>query len=357
MKSILGKIPGEIKGEVIERKEPCRICHERSGQKIGRVDYWDIKESNIIKCMNCGLAQLDPMLTEQETAKGCLAYYIEESLRVSVKEQRKNLVRNFRRGVFFAHALKKKNIHPHEILELGPGSGYFADGLKFVFPEANVTVMDINEEVLKLNEKNHGYATITAVPETYIPDLEKKFDLVVARDIIEHVIDIGQVIRNVSKYCKKAGHFHFITPNGHEDVWKHYLTYRFKDANSQLLINHVNYFYGQGLLEFLKEQSFTPLEYFTYQLKKTRRGRGWKISKKTMAPVSDKKDSDHYIHNEIQKVQEIQFDKKEVLNKWYISKKNRWLTYLISWYQHKKFIKLDPALNVGHEIHGLFRKV
>ncbi|MGK7391125.1 MAG: class I SAM-dependent methyltransferase [Candidatus Cyclobacteriaceae bacterium M2_1C_046] len=357
MKQILKKIPTELKGQQVERKEYCRICYARTGKQVGKVDYWDIKTSNIVQCENCGLAQLDPMLTEEETAKGCLAYYIEESLRVSQKEQGKNLVRNFRRGVLFGHSLKSRNIVPHEILELGPGSGYFSEGLKFVFPDAKITIMDINEEVLNLNARNHNFATIKAVPETYISELENKFDLVVARDIIEHVIDIGEVVENISKYCKKGGYFHFITPNGHEDVWKHYLTYNHKKKPSQLLINHVNYFYGKGLLEFLKQQKFSPLEYYTYHLKKTRRGRGWKVSEKMMAPVSDKKDSDHYINNEIRKVREIQFNKKDVLDKWYIGKNKKILTYLVSWFQHKKFIRIAPELNVGHEINGLFKKL
>ncbi|HEY4800969.1 MAG TPA: class I SAM-dependent methyltransferase [Bacteroidia bacterium] len=357
MKELLKKIPVPFKGEIIDRKENCKICGEKKGMQIGRVDYWDITSSNLIKCTLCRLVQLDPMLTEEETAKGCLAYYIEESLRVTKESQGKDLVRNFRRGVLFASSLKRKDFHPKEILELGPGSGYFSEGIKFIYPDVNVTVMDVNNEVLAFNKQQHGFATVQSTPEKYISNLENKFDLIVARDILEHVTDVAEVIQHANKYLKANGLFHFITPNGHEDVWKHYLTFNHRNKNSELLINHVNYFDGKGLLDLLARNQFSPVEYYTYNFKTTRRGRGWKVSPKQMAPLSTKKSSDFYIKNEISKVREIHFDKKEVLNKWYIQNKIKFITRLMSWYHHSQFIRLSPELNVGHEIYGLFKKI
>jgi len=99
MKYFLRKIPATFEGDIVDREEACSICKKKAGQQIGVVDYWDIKTSRIIKCEKCSLTQLDPMLTQEETAKGCLAYFVEESLRVSIAEQENNLVRNFRRGV------------------------------------------------------------------------------------------------------------------------------------------------------------------------------------------------------------------------------------------------------------------
>ncbi|MCO6501207.1 MAG: class I SAM-dependent methyltransferase [Vicingus serpentipes] len=355
MNRLLKKIPTPLKGKIVERKEACRMCDSKSGDKIGEVDFWDIKNSDIVKCEKCGLMQLDPMLTQEETAKGCFAYYIEESLRTSPKDQGKNLLRNFRRGFLFGMSLKRKKIIPQQILELGPGSGYFSEGVKFVFPNANVTVMDVNKEVLLINKRTHQFNTIESIPETYDPELENKFDLIIARDIIEHVIDIGKVIKNVKAYLKNQGIFHFITPNGHEDVWKHYLTYNELNKKSELLINHVNYFDGKGLLDYLERNDFSSLEYYTYKLKTTRRGRGWKVDTKLMAPVSQQKNSSFYIEKEFEKVSQENFDKKDVLNKWYIHKNRKLATYFLSWYHHANLITLAPELNVGHEIYGLFR--
>ena len=130
-------------GKVIAREESCRICHAEKGRKIGTVDYWDIKTCSIVSCENCGHIQLDPMLNDEETSKGCFAYYVEEFSRTGTKEQLKNCERNFRRGVVFGYHLKNRHISPRFVLELGPGSGYFAAGLQFVFPAVEITVMDM----------------------------------------------------------------------------------------------------------------------------------------------------------------------------------------------------------------------
>lgn len=355
MNSILKKIPSSFKGDLIDRYESCRLCEEKNGVKIGEIDYWDIASSRLVKCKKCGLVQLDPMVTQEETAKGCLAYYIEESLRVSEKEQGRNMLRNFRRGFLFGVSLKKRGICPQNVLELGPGAGYFSEGLKFSFPNTKITVMDVNTEVLKFNQLQHGHKTIETSIEEHISALDNKFDLIIACDILEHVIDISKVIENVYNYSTPSGLFHFITPNGHEDVWKHYLTFKHLNSTSELLINHVNYFDGKGLLDFLVKKNFSAIEYYTYKLKTTRRGRGWKVSEKLMAPISHKKNSAVYIEEKINELKTINIDKKIVLDKWYINKNRNFLTYIVSYYHHAKLIKLSPELNVGHEIYGLFR--
>jgi hypothetical protein len=163
------------------------------------------------------------------------------------------------------------------------------------------------------------------------------------------------MIRNVIKYSCTGGLFHFITPNGHEDLWKHYLTYKYLHKHSELLINHVNYFDGKGLLNYLKQKKFVPVEYYNFTFKTTLRGRGWKVKSKLMAEVSQKKNAGYFINEKISEVRNIDFDKKKILDKWYISEKRKFITFLMSWYHHATFIRIDPAINIGHETYGLFR--
>jgi len=354
--SLLSKIPSPFTGEVVVRQEPCRICGTADGKRIGVVDYWDIKTTAIVHCGTCGLAQLDPMLTHEETAKGCLAYYIEESLRVTKHEHERNLVRNYRRGIHFAHKLKRRGITPKDILEIGPGSGYFLEGIKAVFPEIIITVMDVNKEILDFNEQQHGYRTIQATLEEHDATLDARFDLIIARDILEHVVDVAAVIKNLAAYSRSGGLFHFITPNGHEDVWKHYLTFTDLHENSELLINHVNYFDGKGLFNFLGTQGFTPLEYYTYRFKTSLKGKGWKRSAKLRAAVSKKLRADPFVNERIHDVQEISFDKKKVLDAWYLKNPAGTLARWVCAFHHADLLTLSPFHNVGHEIHGIFQR-
>ncbi len=356
MRALLSKIPAPLHGKEVVREENCRVCNASTGTQIAEVDYWDIKTSKLVKCNACNHIQLDPMLNDAETAKGCFAYYIEESLRVSHKEIFRNCVRNFRRGVVFGYSLKNRGITPNKVLELGPGSGYFCVGLQFVFPDIEVTVLDINEEILQANQKNHNYKPILEVPDNFVPACAGKFDLVIARDIIEHVSNVSSVIHNVNQYLKIGGHFHFITPNGHEDVWKHYLTSQLTNSTSELLINHVNYFDGKSLKDLLHHKGFNPVEYYTYQIKTTWRGKGWKKNLKLMSPASTKYNADKLIKEKATEIANYTVEKKQVLDQWYIKPEAKWVTLLYSKYQQSSLIKIDPELNIGHEIYGLFKK-
>jgi ubiquinone/menaquinone biosynthesis C-methylase UbiE len=343
-------------GKVIAREESCRICHAEKGRKIGTVDYWDIKTCSIVSCENCGHIQLDPMLNDEETSKGCFAYYVEEFSRTGTKEQLKNCERNFRRGVVFGYHLKNRHISPRFVLELGPGSGYFAAGLQFVFPAVEITVMDINTDVLEFNREHHGFQTIRGIPDNFISRYQNKFDLIIARDIIEHVTDISKVAENVSQYLMAGGLFHFITPNGREDIWKHYLTAKFENKPSELLINHVNYFDGKGLKKLLVQKGLSPVDYYTYTFKTTLRGYGWREKRTLMNPVSEKLKADDYIPGKTEELKSTEFRKAEILDKWYIRTKAKWLTYIYCLYHHFSIIKISPDRNIGHEIYGLFKK-
>ncbi|MGE5424252.1 MAG: class I SAM-dependent methyltransferase [Syntrophothermus sp.] len=343
-----------FRGNTIRRKEPCRLCGCFQGLEIGNVQYWNLRQSALVRCPSCGMAQLDPMLNATETEKGCLAYYIEETLRISRHDQKRNLIRNFRRGIHFGYFLKKKGIVPREILELGPGSGYFCDGIRFVFPETSVSVMDINPEILRFNKEQHQYQIYQSLPEEYLSVLEKKFDLVIARDLIEHVSDIGKVLENIAAYLKPGGYFHFITPNGKEDVWKHYLRFLRQDGRSELLINHVNYFDGKGLKNQLSERRFSPVTYYTYTFKTTLRGAGRRYSEKLMAPPSSAKDAGAFIQR-ASEVRELSFNKKELLDLWYLRPGRKFFARLICWYHHKTLLKVNPERQIGHEFFGLFQ--
>lgn len=343
-------------GLLIERQEPCRICGTKHALKISETDFWDLQHCSIVKCNVCNNIQLDPMLTDESTALGCYAYHINEMLRVSQKEQKRNLIRNYRRGILFANQLKRLGFSPKEILEFGSGSGYFASGIQFIFPDSKITVVDIVDDVLKRNKEIHNFDGIKGTPENTEEIGKRKYDLIIARDIIEHVTDISKMIKNVSQLLNENGMFHFLTPNGHEDVWGHYLRWKISHRPSELLINHVNYFDGKGLLDLMKKNLLLPIRYYTYQIKSTIRGKGWSKKSSRAQKLSEKVSAMAEVNNKENLLSDINFDKNEVLNHWYISKRHKWITLMYSWYHHHWIFKLSPQLNIGHEIYGLFIK-
>lgn len=348
------RIPRPFTGNMITRTQPCRMCGSTEVLSISQTDFWDLQHAAIVKCIKCGLIQLDPMLTPEATEIGCNAYLAEEIINTSIKEQERNLIRNYRRGVLFASQIKRRGFHPQSILEFGPGSGYFGAGIQFIFPDSDITVVDIVDGVLKANKEVHGSETIKGTPENLEQLGSRKFDLIIARDIIEHVTDISKVIGNVVKHLNDNGLFLFITPNGHEDVWGHYLRWKISHQQSELLINHVNYFDGTGLLKYLTKKGLSPVSYYTYQLKTTFRGKGWSMDPKLAASVSQRRSASEMITRKELVKSQTAFGKKEILRPWIFRTRFKWITVIYCWFHHFTVIKLSPKLNVGHEIFGLF---
>jgi hypothetical protein len=126
--------------------------------------------------------------------------------------------------------------------------------------------------------------------------------------------------------------------------------------HSELLINHVNYFDGKGLKQLLSDKGFMPVDYYTFQLKTTLRGAGWKRDPKLMSPVSSLKDAGLLIKTKAAEIANVEFSKRSILGRWYIRPGAKWITRFYAAYQHGSIIRLNPDLNVGHEIYGLFRK-
>jgi 2-polyprenyl-3-methyl-5-hydroxy-6-metoxy-1,4-benzoquinol methylase len=343
-------------GEHINRREPCRICGSMEGIKIAETEFWNLQKCDIVQCTTCNLIQLDPMITAENTATGCHAYYLKEILEIPVHEQKRNLVRNYRRGIVFARSLQKKGYHPETILEFGPGSGYFSAGIRFIFPGCRITVADIVDEVLKMNKEVHGFTVLRGSPEDIHLLDDRKFDLILARDILEHVTDIGKVVSNIAALLNPGGLLHFITPNGKEDVWGHYLNWEIRKKPSELLINHVNYFDGGGLMKCLTDSGFSKVEYYTYQVKYSLRGKGWKHNEKLAVPLSVSQSADELIRFQGQKAEVNSFHEEKIPDSFIFRTKILWLINLYCWYKHHWLIHLDPRRNVGHEIHGLFIK-
>ena len=343
-------------GENVIRQEPCRICGSIDSIKIAETEFWDLQHSNIVQCTSCKLIQLDPMISGENTATGCHAYYLKEILETPVHEQKRNLLRNYRRGIVFARSLRKKGYHPETILEFGPGSGYFSAGIQLIFPGCRITVVDIVDEVLKLNKEIHGFNVFSGSPEDIHLFEDRKFDLIVARDILEHVTDIGKVIRNIAALLNPDGLLHFITPNGKEDVWGHYLNWKFRKRPSELLINHVNYYEGTGLLNCLTGSGFSKVEYYTYQVKYALKGKGWRHAEKLAVPVSTKRSAGEFIRFQKEITEDHSFEKKEILDIFIFRTKIIWLINLYCRFKHHWLIHLDPRRNIGHEIYGVFVK-
>lgn len=87
---------------------------------------------------------------------------------------------------------------PADILEIGPGKGYFYHGLKESGIDFTYSAMDRNKAIL---EQFKGVKTyVCEVPN--IPELGKKFDIIYAAFVVEH-LNNGREVYEFIASCKK----------------------------------------------------------------------------------------------------------------------------------------------------------
>ncbi len=355
-------IPG---GEAVERHDSCGMCGAIAAEKVSEIQFWDLADSHLVRCKACGHMQLDPMLSGEIMAKGCLALYRHQQAGENSKSRRRGFFRAFRKGVAFGVTLKLMGIRPQRILEVGAGDAYFMIGLKYVFPEAECTCLDIVEEILDAIKTKHGFNTICSSLENLSPEMlpkeksggDQKFDLIVARDILEHVEKPRQVIENLHSVLRPGGHFYFIVPNGWQDAWQAFSRWRADRVKSELLINHVNYYDPESLKALLVELRFKIMKWYIYDLKTFSRGAGWRMIDRHKAAKSTARSADKVIAS-TESISSTMADAIVNPIPWVFSLGIlRPVLMAYCWFKHTPLLRVQPEAYVGEEIFCLAEKM
>jgi SAM-dependent methyltransferase len=105
----------------------------------------------------------------------------------------------------FTYLKDKKNL---DILEIGSGYGYTSHAM---MQENNVTGIDISNKAVDFANENFGNHFYCSKIEDFKSD--KKFDLIVATEIFEHLVDPSVIFDLSKKLLKKTGVLFVTTPN------------------------------------------------------------------------------------------------------------------------------------------------
>ncbi len=280
---------------------------------IGRLNYIGLKTCDVVQCPECGFISFDEIPDSATTVRGCEINYCLKNISDNKKRVLKGHKRGYRRGGYFARNYMPKLFQPGQalnILEIGAGIGYFSQGIKYHYPDSNIHYVDIVEELVSFY-KDFFDCEAEAGEFSESMFAGKKFDLIIARDLIEHLRDPLTFFKDVNKKLKDGGYFFFITPNGRENIWEVNQRYLKTGEESLILQNHYHYYLPESLDGFLRESGFEKAIAFKYGLKYHRRGFGHKemesFTSYELPDTSLKFDKD--ISTDY-----LQHDKNEVLN-------------------------------------------
>lgn len=152
----------------------------------------------------------------------------------------------------------RSNLASTSILDVGCGPGNMFNLLK---PFGVVSGMDFSEDALRL-AKDKGYKELQYGKAEQIPYADESFDIVVALDIIEHVPDDREAIKEIFRVLKPGGKLFFSLPaymflwGDHDDMYGHYRRYtkteiRRKMENGGFVTKQISYVEPVFLLPLL----------------------------------------------------------------------------------------------------------
>jgi SAM-dependent methyltransferase len=257
---------------------PCCFCQQGDGNLVGLVNYFDIAHLDMIQCVRCGLISVDPIPASEVVTEGCLRLYASGYGNGRRGKVLRGFAKSYRKGAAFARRYLSEAVEenvPIQILEVGAGDGYFSAGIRGEIPKAKVWLLDIVEDLARYYARHHECIPVADEFDSNLFE-PGQFDLIIFRDLLEHVRDPFQFLSEASRVVAPGGQIFFVTPNGKEDFWM--INQRFLKTGQRtvLLLNHFHYFLPDTLQKMLGQAAFSITCGFKFGLKQHRAGLGHK---------------------------------------------------------------------------------
>jgi 2-polyprenyl-3-methyl-5-hydroxy-6-metoxy-1,4-benzoquinol methylase len=141
-----------------------------------------------------------------------------------------------------------------QILEVGSGAGGTLKWLKTIYPEAETTGVELNSDLSEQLKRNADIAIIGSIEEGLAK--LKSYDLVLLLDVLEHLVDSTNMLRNIVQRLNTGGKVIVSVPNvAHLGVSLPLLLQRrFIYQNSGILDRtHVKFFVEDTAVRLLNE--------------------------------------------------------------------------------------------------------
>ena len=217
-------------------KKSCFICNKTSDCSIeSRVINGNLK-CDVFRCRKCGLQFLDKKFVQKNISNN---FYKESYKHVYDKNFFMN-PNNIYKKIFDQ---TKKYFKKKDVLEIGPGGGYFFYYLKNVVNIYNaVEVGNTQRSVLQKLHKIKVFSSLRNV--------KKKYDVIVLISVLEHVKQPIIFLTKLKKFLKKNGLIIFEVPNVDDPLISHYNLDYYKQKYYRKV--HLNYFNNSTIKKLIK---------------------------------------------------------------------------------------------------------
>ncbi len=154
---------------------------------------------------------------------------------------------NKRIKVVFNDLLTKKDLKGKKFLEVGCGLGYFSN---IAYKSgAKVTGIDIGPNLVKINKKLTPKCTFKVASASKLPFKDNSFDVVLSTEVIEHVDNQKDALKELARVVKKGGILVITTPNKLFKPLFDFLSF----TRIRLYHGNENWIYSWDMLKIMKK--------------------------------------------------------------------------------------------------------
>jgi ubiquinone/menaquinone biosynthesis C-methylase UbiE len=190
------------------RAANCQICESEAISAYVSAHGFDMA-----RCAGCGLIFCDPYPNQEQL----FAYYNSEMKDFENEFFRESF--EARVEIFARRVDLIREVQPTgRLLDIGSAIGIFIESLRRSAAPFDVTACDLSAAACE--ELRERFPTITVLNKD-AANLEETaaFDVVTMWDTLEHIVDLGGMLKTVHRLLKPDGAFFFSTPNTHSFEW------------------------------------------------------------------------------------------------------------------------------------------
>jgi len=128
-----------------------------------------------------------------------------------------NVLYNAKRKISYTNILRilskyVENKKTTSLLEIGTGSGFLTSFMEKKYPNISIQGLEYDSRLVELTRSKLSTSTVLqGNAEAF--DLDRKFDVIVSLQVIEHLYNPDKMLECVNKHLKDDGVFIFTTPN------------------------------------------------------------------------------------------------------------------------------------------------
>lgn len=325
----------------------CILCGFSGGHiPVVPVILYGSYPQEIFQCPSCRLAFAHPAPSREELFEiYSESYFQSESRYTGFADYTRSRSRQYGEGRIFTKKLKKIQ-HAGKMLEAGCATGFFLEGV-YSIGGWEAYGVELSEWAATEANKKPGLKVIAGtLEEAEFP--ADSFDVVVIRDLLEHVADPITFLEKCRKVLKPGGRIFIKAPNGRCNLQPYIDANRKYGETVNITQAHLFYFEPENLRTLMKRCGFRIIDFYAVGLKRGLRALGYipKIKRKDSTRI-------HPIEKPVQSStgKKNNADTKNIRAK--MTRKPSLLTAFKSsdvYYRYKYFLKhsIRIPLSIGH---------